>query len=164
MTRITSGALEITWHESDNIYATAWEIREVSLVQGRHLQLDQVPTLYIRCRNQLFVWSNCTWQTVNCLNVNNAAMLPKKLCVRKSHSHPRSLKESLESSKWKHMCWMQSKGSFTGISCGDCYFVTKPLRRCQYKVSQKFVCACVRVCVCVGGVGGHPTLAGSEVP
>ena len=38
------------------------------------------------------------------------------------------------------MCWIQSKCPFTGISCGDCYFVTKPLRSCQYKATEKFMC------------------------
>ncbi len=35
------------------------------------------------------------------------------------------------------------KNSFMRISCGNCYFVTEPLRSCQRKVPQ------VRVCVCV---------------
>lgn len=42
-------------------------------------------------------------------------------------------------------CWTHSKGSFTGISCGNCYSVTKALRSCQYKVPRTFVCA--QVCV-----------------
>lgn len=68
------------------IYATVYvnPSKKVLLVHGRHLRQDHVLTLsYIGCRNHLLVWSNCTWLTVNCLNVNNAPMLPKKFCVGK---------------------------------------------------------------------------------
>lgn len=50
---------------------------------------------------------------------------------------------------------MKSKSPFSRISCGDCYFVTKPLRCCQYKVTQKFVCGT--------GWGGYSTLYHSQL-
>lgn len=38
------------------------------------------------------------------------------------------------------MCWIQSKGSFLRISCGDCYFVTNPFKK------QPTQSLCVGVC------------------
>lgn len=88
--------------------------------------------------------------TVNCLSV---AMLPKKfLLVQKRvilapfKSARRALNKSICAER-------RPRSSFTGISCGNCYFVANPLRSCQCKVTQKCVCVCVQVGLWVDGRG-----------
>lgn len=54
---------------------------------------------------------------------------------------------------------MRSKGSFTGIYCGNCYFVTNFSERCHKTKCHEILY--VRTSVCVGGEGGDPNLAAS---
>lgn len=140
----------ITWHESDNIYATVEQSglgnqgdRCESLHKGqRQTSAGRGPrsnSLLPKGRNhELLEKARQLHKTVNCLN---ATMLPKELCVQKKVilTPFKSARRTLN----KSICAEHGpRSSFTGISCGNCYFVAKPLRGRQSKVTQKCMCVC----------------------